>query len=552
MTLDDILSLLDRTTRRNFQAWMRYQAAAIAGRGEQINASLATFEPFVEHANQLRGHPRLPGRRRAGAGAQHRRRLQRARRPRPPARRADRQRRAHLPCGLGIKPGVRRSVAQALPPFEASSTVALRTLDRFSVVASPYLDEVRPVERQLTQLLQAAKPFAPQFNSFLTALGPLTTAAKRGLPYTATVLNLTVPVLENLRPVLHNFDPFLQSLGEYVPELQAFFANLTAASEASGANGSAEKNGKPQGPREHYLRAMLVFSPQSLAIYPQRVGTDRSNPYFKPGAFHALGSGGLQVFSNSSCANSAPSVSGPPNEAVSQSLIELILQFKVANAPETPNAVAAPGCNQQGPVHLQRPDQPVPARHLRRKMMTEEQGLSNEYEFHSDSGELDLTGDPATGKWSIRCIDVHKRLGGVPVLNGLNVAFPDETITVVLGPSGTGKSVLIKHIIGLMFPDSGDVIVQGQSVPTLTMPQLLGAAPQSRRALPGRRPVRVDVGVRQRRLPAASAHRLPPRRRSPSWSPNAWPTWGWPTRWTICPRSSPAACASVPGSRGRW
>jgi phospholipid/cholesterol/gamma-HCH transport system ATP-binding protein len=105
--------------------------------------------------------------------------------------------------------------------------------------------------------------------------------------------------------------------------------------------------------------------------------------------------------------------------------------------------------------------------------MTEEPGLADEYQYHSDSGELDLVGDPAAGSWSIRCIDVHKRLGGVSVLNGLNVAFPDETITVVLGPSGTGKSVLIKHIIGLMFPDSGDVVVQGKSVPTLTMPQLL-------------------------------------------------------------------------------
>ena len=66
-----------------------------------------------------------------------------------------------------------------------------------------------------------------------------------------------------------------------------------------------------------------------------------------------------------------------------------------------------------------------------------------------------------------------KHLGGVPVLNGLNVAIPDETITVVLGPSGTGKSVLIKHLIGLMFPDSGDMIVRGQSVPSLTMPDLL-------------------------------------------------------------------------------
>jgi phospholipid/cholesterol/gamma-HCH transport system ATP-binding protein len=93
------------------------------------------------------------------------------------------------------------------------------------------------------------------------------------------------------------------------------------------------------------------------------------------------------------------------------------------------------------------------------------------FEYHSD--ELDLSGDPDAGNWSIRCIDVHKRLGGVPVLDGLNVAFPDDTITVVLGPSGTGKSVLIKHIIGLMFPDSGDLIVHGQSVPNLTMPDLL-------------------------------------------------------------------------------
>ncbi len=96
---------------------------------------------------------------------------------------------------------------------------------------------------------------------------------------------------------------------------------------------------------------------------------------------------------------------------------------------------------------------------------------AGEFEYHSS--ELDLTGDPDDQRWSIRCLDVHKRLGGVPVLNGLNLAIPDETVTVVLGPSGTGKSTLIKHVIGLMFPDSGDIVVRGQSVPSLTMPQLL-------------------------------------------------------------------------------
>jgi phospholipid/cholesterol/gamma-HCH transport system ATP-binding protein len=93
-----------------------------------------------------------------------------------------------------------------------------------------------------------------------------------------------------------------------------------------------------------------------------------------------------------------------------------------------------------------------------------------QFEYHS---EFDWDSEHGEGEWSIRCYDVHKRLGGVPVLNGLNVAIPDQTITTVLGPSGTGKSVLIKHLIGLMFPDSGDIIVKGQSVPGLGMTDLL-------------------------------------------------------------------------------
>jgi len=103
--------------------------------------------------------------------------------------------------------------------------------------------------------------------------------------------------------------------------------------------------------------------------------------------------------------------------------------------------------------------------------MTAADDETAEFQWHQQ--DLDLLGEADSEDWSIRCLDVHKRLGGVPVLNGLNVAFPEDTITVVLGPSGTGKSVLIKHLIGLMFPDSGDIVVKGQSVPKLTMPKLL-------------------------------------------------------------------------------
>ena len=47
------------------------------------------------------------------------------------------------------------------------------------------------------------------------------------------------------------------------------------------------------------------------------------------------------------------------------------------------------------------------------------------------------------------------------------MGLPEGKISMIIGPSGTGKSVCIKHIVGLLYPDSGDVIVQGRSVPGL-------------------------------------------------------------------------------------
>jgi phospholipid/cholesterol/gamma-HCH transport system ATP-binding protein len=75
--------------------------------------------------------------------------------------------------------------------------------------------------------------------------------------------------------------------------------------------------------------------------------------------------------------------------------------------------------------------------------------------------------------WSIECRNVHKTFGRNNVLNGLTVGIPEGMITVVLGPSGTGKSVLIQHLIGLMYPDHGEVLVHGRSVAKLRMSELL-------------------------------------------------------------------------------
>jgi phospholipid/cholesterol/gamma-HCH transport system ATP-binding protein len=81
-------------------------------------------------------------------------------------------------------------------------------------------------------------------------------------------------------------------------------------------------------------------------------------------------------------------------------------------------------------------------------------------------------GSPAD-LFAIECRGVHKSFGGDPVLAGVDLGLPEGVINVILGPSGTGKSVLIKHIIGLLFPDRGDVLVGGQSLQRLTLAQLM-------------------------------------------------------------------------------
>ncbi len=56
---------------------------------------------------------------------------------------------------------------------------------------------------------------------------------------------------------------------------------------------------------------------------------------------------------------------------------------------------------------------------------------------------------------------VEKTLGGQPVLRGVDLGIPKGEITTIIGPSGEGKSVLLKHMIGLMRPDQGQVLVDG-------------------------------------------------------------------------------------------
>jgi phospholipid/cholesterol/gamma-HCH transport system ATP-binding protein len=106
--------------------------------------------------------------------------------------------------------------------------------------------------------------------------------------------------------------------------------------------------------------------------------------------------------------------------------------------------------NQQFDPHTLERHEPLP------------QGMEEEYVWHQGQRPR-----PDGSADAIEFIDVHKAFGRNKILNGLNLGIPDNQISMILGPSGTGKSVCIKHMVGLLYPDEGDVLVHGDSVPNM-------------------------------------------------------------------------------------
>jgi phospholipid/cholesterol/gamma-HCH transport system ATP-binding protein len=91
----------------------------------------------------------------------------------------------------------------------------------------------------------------------------------------------------------------------------------------------------------------------------------------------------------------------------------------------------------------------------------------------SPSGRRATAGSPEpalapAGPYSVEVRGLHKAFGDFKVLQGLDLGFVDGSITTVLGPSGTGKSVLLKHLVALLAPDQGEVVFFGKPVSGMT------------------------------------------------------------------------------------
>lgn len=62
---------------------------------------------------------------------------------------------------------------------------------------------------------------------------------------------------------------------------------------------------------------------------------------------------------------------------------------------------------------------------------------------------------------------LKKSFKGQTILDGVDLVIPEGKTTVIIGPSGTGKSVMIKHILGLIKPDGGEILIDGKDVTKL-------------------------------------------------------------------------------------
>jgi phospholipid/cholesterol/gamma-HCH transport system substrate-binding protein len=293
--LDEILSTFDAPTRRAWQTWMQSTAAALHGRGQDINAFFGQLPGFVGHADQLLAtlNAQSAGVRRTVSGVGTFFREISARQGQLSGLIRD--------SNTFFSTTARRNkdladVFRALPRFERESRLTLPALTAFGRHADPVVRQLQPVASQMTPTFAALERLAPEFNGFFHRLGPVITASRQGLPAFKTILADLPPLLDDFQPFLRNANPMVSYIAGHQREVTSFFANVSSASLArdlSGLHGASEV---------HYLRTSQILSPQGLAYYPRPLGSSRENAYPAPNAFDKLASG-LDVLNPLLCAN---------------------------------------------------------------------------------------------------------------------------------------------------------------------------------------------------------------------------------------------------------
>ena len=287
--LDEIFRAFDPKTRRNFQDWMQNTAVATKGRGRDISDAIGNLSSFAQDTDgllqilneQKRSVQSLSANTGEVFGALSEQRGQLSGLITNSNRVFDvtARRNAEL-----------QDTFRALPAFEKEATSTVRRLTDFAQKTDPLVTQLRPAARELSPTLTNLSALAPDLKALFRDLDPVITASKRGLPATERFLDELRPVLAAVDPTLAQLNPILSFLGLYTDELNSFFANTVASTQATTQDGV------------HYLRTTNPLNLESLAVYGQRLGSNRSNAYAVPRATQKVGKGGtLPVFNAANC-----------------------------------------------------------------------------------------------------------------------------------------------------------------------------------------------------------------------------------------------------------
>jgi phospholipid/cholesterol/gamma-HCH transport system substrate-binding protein len=361
--LDEIFRTFDASTRAAFQTWQQEAAVAIEGQGASLSYAFGELEPTFTQFDRLfrvLDSQRLAVKQIFSNGAT--------------ALQALRGRQGEL-AGLirnsntvfsttAARDHEIEALFRAFPTFQDESKLTVERLKTFALDADPVMQQLVPVAEQLSPTLITLARFATPAKGFFEGLKPVIARAPTGFPALRKLFrDQFPPLLRAADPFLRNVNPLLTGVGLYKHELTATMGNIAAI-----ANGKLPVE-NAQGVNAHYLRAMGPFNPESLATYPSRTTTNRTNAYPQPLAAKSLATG-LPSFDTRSCSSGVTATLDPEsykdpvfkaraeqskktpeeNEKRAKNFFENLKKYAYAGQTDSA-AIPAPGCFQQAPFN---------------------------------------------------------------------------------------------------------------------------------------------------------------------------------------------------------
>ena len=306
---DEILDTFNPKTRQAFETWMQDDGIAFTNRGQDFNDALAELYPFAGNVSSVLAvleRDKSSTSTLLSDGGQVLSAISRN-----PAQLQGLIRNANTVFATtAARNEALAAAVKAFPSFLQSTRETVQTAKTFADQTKPLIDELKPAAKQLSPALEAMAKLAPNFETVMKALGPLSNVATTGVPALESFLAVGAKsgagsaktLMQSLTPFLGQLVPIFDYLGAYKRELAAFFANGAASTEGQAPAFSSTA-------RLHYLRFSSPLSPEELTVQSQRPYSNRSNAYEVPGggnsltgSTNALGTS-LDVFGSYLCTN---------------------------------------------------------------------------------------------------------------------------------------------------------------------------------------------------------------------------------------------------------